>query len=216
MRSQNGREEGSRLPATYSVSAWAAAVVVAIVVHEYAHARVADDLGDPTPRAAGRLTLNPLRHVDWLGLLMLVVVRIGWAKPVPINPAYFRDRRRGVLLVSAAGPASNFVTGFVAMVLLKITPPSAGLAAVRGVLWLMVQFNVVFGLFNLLPVPPLDGSRILRLFLRGQAARWFWQYEAYGRYVIIILAFTGALWAVLNPLAGAVLRLFDIATAFLG
>lgn len=196
--------------------AWAIAVVVAIVVHEYAHARVADDFGDPTPRAAGRLTLNPLKHLDWLGLLMLVVARIGWAKPVPINPAYFRDRRRGIMLVSAAGPLSNFATAFVAMVLFKVVPGLAGLALVRRVLLLLVQFNVIFGLFNLLPVPPLDGSRILRLYLRGDAARLFWRYEGYGRYVIIILAFSGVLWAVLNPLAGAVIRLFDMATAFLG
>jgi len=196
--------------------AWAVAIIVAIVVHEYAHARVADDFGDPTPRAAGRLTLNPLQHLDWLGLLMLVVVRIGWAKPVPINPAYFRDRRRGVLLVSAAGPLSNFATALAAMIVLKVVPGLAGLALLRRILWLLVQFNVIFGLFNLLPVPPLDGSRILRLYLRGDAARWYWRYEGYGRYVIIILAFSGVLWAVLNPLAGAVIRLFDTFTAFLG
>ncbi|MDP2872595.1 MAG: site-2 protease family protein [Bacillota bacterium] len=195
---------------------WAIAVVVAIVIHEYAHARVADALGDPTPRASGRMTLNPLHHVDWLGLLMLVVVRIGWAKPVPINPTYFRDRRSGVLLVSAAGPLSNFATAFVATILLKVIPPLSGLGFLRDLLWLLLQFSVIFGVFNLLPIPPLDGSRILRLFLRGQAARLLWQYEGYGRYVIIILAFTGLLWTIISPIADGVIRLFDVVTAFLG
>jgi Zn-dependent protease len=198
-------------------ASWAAAVLVAIVVHEYAHARVASHFGDPTPRSSGRLTLNPLRHLDPVGLIMLLLVRIGWAKPVPINPGYFRDRRRGMLLVSLAGPLANFALAFLAVLLIKVLWAGNAIRSWSPLvlpLLLLREFNVVFGVFNLLPIPPLDGSRILRLYLRGDAARFYHRYEEYGKWVILGLALTGLLWGVLQPLADLALRVLDLATRF--
>jgi len=192
---------------------------VAITVHEYAHARVASDFGDPTPRACGRLTLNPLSHLDLLGLAMLLLIRIGWAKPVPINPAYFRDRRRGILLVSLAGSLANFGLAFVAVLLAKLVWPAVSArpwALLLEPLLLLQGFSVVFGVFNLLPIPPLDGSRILRLYLRGEAARFYYRYEEYGKWVILALAVSGVLWNVLEPISGWILRILDLATSFAG
>jgi Zn-dependent protease len=191
-------------------------ILPAIVVHEYAHGLTASALGDPTARAEGRLTLNPLAHLDPIGLLMLVVFRFGWARPVPVNPAYFRDRRRGMLLVSAAGPVANVALALLSMAALKLTLGVRALAWLGDLFYWLVLYNVWFAIFNLLPVPPLDGSRLLRPFLRGAAARFYWQYESYGWVVLVLLVATGAVAAVLGPLADAVLRLLDRLTFFLG
>lgn len=193
----------------------AVAVLAAIVVHEYAHGWMADSFGDPTPRQSGRLTLNPLVHLDPIGTLMLLFFRFGWAKPVPINPAYFRDRRRGLLLVSLAGPASNLLFAFVAMALFKVVV--AGPVGTLGLFLItLMRFNVWFALFNLIPVPPLDGSRIVGIYLRGPLARMYWEYQTYGWLVLMLLIGTGAVGAVLGPLSLWVFRLFDQLTFFLG
>ncbi len=192
----------------------AVAVLLAIIVHEYAHGRMADAMGDPTPRASGRLTLNPLDHLDLVGTLMLLFFRFGWAKPVPINPGYFRDRRRGMLLVALAGPVTNFLVAFLATAVFKAVGPVLRVTIVGELAWWTLQYNIWFVLFNLLPVPPLDGSRVLRPYLRGQAARLYYQYENYGFIVMIILVASGAVGALLGPLATAILGLFDRLTFF--
>ncbi len=194
--------------------AGAVAILTAIIVHEYAHGWMANSFGDPTPRQAGRLTLNPLVHLDPMGTLMLLFFRFGWAKPVPINPAYFRDRRRGMILVSAAGPVSNFLTALVAMALFKVLGGSLRPLAILFAL--LIRYNIWFGLFNLLPVPPLDGSHMVRPFLRGQWARLYWQYSHYGRYVIILLVVTGVVGFILGPVSNWLINLLDRLTFFLG
>ena len=191
------------------------AVLLAIIVHEYAHGRMADAMGDPTPRAAGRLTLNPIAHLDPIGTLMLLFFRFGWAKPVPVNPAYFRDRRRGMLYVAGAGPAANFVSAFVAFALFKAVGAGVRATVVGSLLVLIVQYNLWFGLFNLLPVPPLDGSRIVQPYLRGNAARLYYQYEQYGFVIMVLLVATGVVGAILGPIATAMIDLFDLLTFFL-
>ena len=139
------------------------ALLLAVTVHEVAHGWVADRLGDPTARLQGRLTLNPLPHIDPMGALAFVIAGFGWAKPVPVNAANLRRPIRDMACVAAAGPASNFVVAFlglVALVLVRRTIDVPFLAEpLGGLLLFTYQFNLALGIFNLLPLPPLDGGR---------------------------------------------------------
>lgn len=177
-------------------------LLLALVLHEYAHARVADRLGDPTPRAAGRLTLEPLAHLDPIGTLLLVVFGFGWAKPVPVNPWYFRNPLAGMALVAAAGPATNLVLAFLTFVVWDLWQPA-------GLVGLAVQhvavINVYLAVFNLIPIPPLDGSRVLRAFL-GRSGSWLDALEPYGGLLVMLLLITNVLDVVLFPAAAAVLE----------
>ena len=138
-------------------------LIAAVTVHEFMHAAVADRLGDPTPRMAGRLTLNPLAHLDPIGSLMLLVAGFGWGKPVPINTQYFAHPATDELLVALAGPASNLVQAAIAGYLVRVLAGPAPILA--SVFVLIVQLNVFLMLFNLIPIPPLDGSKLFRLIL---------------------------------------------------
>ncbi len=173
------------------------AVILALTVHELMHGVVAYRLGDPTAKNAGRLTLNPLAHLDLIGFLCMVVFRFGWAKPVPVNSRYFKHPRTGMALVAAAGPGSNLVFGFICVLLyyaLALYAPASDIMnAVISFLAILAVLNVGFAVFNLLPVPPLDGSRIAGLFL---PPRWYWQIMRYERYIqigVMLLLYTGLL-----------------------
>ncbi len=179
-------------------------LLVAITVHEYAHGRMAYQLGDPTAAHAGRLTLNPLSHLDPLGALMFWIFRFGWAKPVPVNPAYFADPRRGILLVSAAGPAANFITAFALVLVMTALPLGMLGDAVGRILLLGVWYNIFLGLFNLIPIPPLDGSKILESLLPRSFAPVMVQLNAYGWIILILLIYLGAFGRVLMPLANGI------------
>ncbi len=159
-------------------------ILIAITVHEFSHALAADLLGDPTPRYFKRLTLNPIAHIDPIGLIMLIVVRFGWAKPVPINPLNFNNPRRDAALVSLAGPISNFIFAFLLGLVLKYSglPESLWRDLIGYGLWI----NLALGVFNLIPVPPLDGSKILSFFLPYDMA---WKLENIGLTGTIILLF---------------------------
>ncbi len=182
------------------------ALLIALTVHEYAHAQAADSLGDPTPRALGRLTLNPLAHLDPIGLIMLWLAGFGWAKPVPVNPSYFRRGRNGMMAVSFAGPGSNFFVAFLATMfiagLAKFQLLSAGVYTFLQ--WLQL-YNVWFALFNLLPIPPLDGAKILISLLPGRQAYAFQRLEPYGMYIMIAMVALGVTGVLITPIARAVL-----------
>lgn len=182
----------------------------AIVLHEYAHAATSSYLGDPTPRYTGRLTLNPLAHIDPIGMLMLLVFHFGWAKPVQINPSYYRDWRRGTLLVSLAGPVMNFSVAFIALLVIRLVGPDpwGGLGKVLS--W-AVWFNIYLGVFNLIPVPPLDGSKVLRSLLPPASAAWYGQLEGFGWLILILLLMSGAVGRILLPISRGVFVLFDAA-----
>ncbi|MDA8065011.1 MAG: site-2 protease family protein [Thermaerobacter sp.] len=175
-------------------------MLLALTLHELAHGLVADHLGDPTARYAGRLTLNPLRHLDPLGTILLLVVGFGWAKPVPVDPRNFANRRGGMAAVGLAGPLTNFLLAFVLSFPLVYLQLAAGSALLERMLSFAVIINVLLGIFNLLPVPPLDGSRILPAFLSPRAAYAYELHERWGYVVLLVLLFTGLLGNILVPL----------------
>jgi Zn-dependent protease len=144
------------------------AVIVGITFHEFSHAAVASLQGDQTARSQGRLTINPISHLDPLGSIALVVAGFGWGRPVPVSPTHLRNRRFGALMVGLAGPAANFVVALVSVVALRILYPTTVTFDVDfsvTLLSTLVLMNVVLGVFNLLPIPPLDGSTLLSIFL---------------------------------------------------
>jgi len=168
-------------------------LVIALTLHEYAHARAAAYFGDDTPRLAGRLTLNPLRHLDPLGSLMLVVAGFGWAKPVPINPDVIRQRSRaGVMLVSLAGPFTNLLLALLAGLAYRLLPAGAafgGLSFLSQFLVSFVVLNVMLCVFNLLPVAPLDGEKVLEYLLPEQGQRVLAAARPYGMFILLGLVF---------------------------
>lgn len=170
---------------THDVTEWIirlGVLLFAITIHEYAHGRVAFFLGDPTAKNAGRLTLNPIPHIDPLGAICLFLFRFGWAKPVPIDLRYFKNPRMGSFLVSLSGPLANFTAAFLAgMIFRFFLFPSEIYISLLVTLILM---NIGLGLFNLLPIPPLDGSHILESFLPYKALV---KYRQIGRYAPLIL-----------------------------
>lgn len=177
------------------------ALLIALTIHEYAHARVAVALGDPTPRFMGRLTLNPIAHLDPIGLIMLWLFKFGWAKPVPINPSYFKDGRRGMIYVSLAGPGSNILMAFTAAFLIAILAKFQLLASPwYDILRLTYVYNIVFAIFNLIPIPPLDGSKVLMSLLPGRHAYSLQGLEQYGPFILMGLVYIGFIGAITYPL----------------
>lgn len=186
-------------------------LLVATTIHEFSHAYLADRLGDPTPRIQGRVTLNPLAHLDILGTLMLILFRFGWGKPVQINPRYFREPLRDAAIVSVAGPLSNFLLAFALALFLRETYaflPSSSERLFETIL----DVNLILGIFNLLPFPPFDGSKVLGFFI---PARWTHAYEVYLEkgvmYVILFVVFD---FVLLAPILGASLIQLTIFRAF--
>ncbi len=172
------------------------AALLAIVFHEVSHGYVAYLLGDSTAHDNNRLSLNPLKHIDILGVVCMIFFGFGWAKPVPISPYYFKNKRLGVFLVSLAGPLSNIVMAFLGLLLARgilFFVPSENSLFVSAYL-VIVEFFLIFAIlnvglavFNLLPIPPLDGSKILFSFLPAGAYRFILNYERYGMLILIIL-----------------------------
>jgi Zn-dependent protease len=177
------------------------ALLIALTVHEYAHARAAVWLGDPTPRFEGRLTLNPIAHLDPLGLIMLWLFKFGWAKPVNINPGNFKNWRKGMILVSFAGPCSNIIMALVAAIVITLLAKLGVLSGwAAAILRLTYSYNIILAIFNLIPIPPLDGSKILSSLLPGRMA---YQYESigqYGPFILIGLVYLGVIGAITYPL----------------
>jgi Zn-dependent protease len=160
--------------------------LVAVTVHEYAHAWMADRLGDPTPRMRGRLSLNPVVHLDVVGTLLLIVAGFGWAKPVEVNPRYFSNWRRGMLVVAAAGPLSNITVVFLVGLLFQLGVFGIG-SALGGLAYTMIFINAMLAVFNLIPVPPLDGSRIVSGLLPPAQAVTYDRLAPYGPLVLLVL-----------------------------
>jgi Zn-dependent protease len=185
-------------------------VLLSLVPHELAHGWIAYRLGDPTAKRAGRLSFNPIRHLDPLGTAMFFITYVssgwlfGWAKPVPVSPYYFKNRQRGMAIVGVAGPITNFILAIILILVIRWTHPygpgwtgalldgplsgfTRHLTMVGKVLFLAFQLNVVLGLFNLIPVPPLDGSRVLGAFLPRRAYEKWAEFDRYGMLVALVL-----------------------------
>jgi len=186
-------------------------LLLALTFHEFAHGFVAYRLGDPTAKDAGRLTLNPLSHLDPIGTIAFFFIKFGWAKPVPVNPSYFRNPKKDMLWVALAGPLTNLALAVVSAILTKtiwmlaaMIPYSAMAEAIlvplNGMLIASVWINLVLCIFNFLPIPPLDGSRILVGLLPNDLARSYLQIERYGFIIILVLAFSGILSKVIMPI----------------
>lgn len=182
------------------------AILIALTFHEYMHGRVAYALGDPTPKHQGRLTLNPIRHLDPLGSILLLLVGFGWAKPVEVNPFHFKgDRGRGMLWVSLAGPGTNLVLAIAAAILWLLLGNYG--EYVNFFLDYLFRINVVLAVFNLLPVPPLDGSKILAGLLPVSKRHIIYNVERYGTVILLLLVITGILGGILMPLVTLVQKL---------
>lgn len=179
-------------------------LIIAITIHEFAHSFMADKLGDPTPRAYGRLSLNPVKHIDPLGLVALIFFRIGWGKPVPIDISNFRNPKRDEILVSISGPLSNFLLALIAAFITKYTKNYTATALLIN----FVQLNIFLGIFNLLPIFPLDGSKIfLNLLPLEKSIEWQKDLEKYGYIIILLLSYTGLLQKIISFFANPVLNL---------
>lgn len=193
----------------------APAILIAVTFHEFAHGYVAYLLGDPTAKERGRLSLNPLRHLDPLGTLMFVIFRFGWGKPVPVDNRYFKEPRWGMAVVSLAGPATNFTMAALLGLLLKThvvgVTASGSPTSLFGLFVLMTaQINIYLGVLNLLPLPPLDGSRLVSALLPERLLKQYQAIEGYGIAIIFIaiFVFPGGLARIFEPFVGFFQRLF--------
>lgn len=183
----------------YDMAITVIALLFTIVAHEVAHGTMALLMGDTTARDAGRLTPNPLKHLDPVGTLSMILFRFGWAKPVPINPYRFRNRKLGMILVSGAGAAVNLLIAFLCIAFLGHLPFRN--AFLDALLQMLLIYNIYFAVFNLLPVPPLDGSKILFTLLPDQLESFFYRYEQYFNFLLIALLISGLAGRVVVPIA---------------
>ena len=199
--------------------------LIAIIGHELGHAWVSTMLGDPTPRNTGRLTINPLAHLDFYGTLLMLFTGFGWAKPVMINPMYYKDRKKGTALVSIAGPLANLVMATVGMIiyaLLVVLHAKMGLSksifgALSNIAYVFIYTNLCFMVFNLIPIPPLDGSKVLGMFLPDRTYYKMLEYEQFSMILIMVLSLSGAFSRIIgtgvnvifNLLAGPINRLLN-------
>ncbi len=186
---------------TASVFQWilnAIAVLFTISIHEYAHGQAADWLGDDTARRSGRLSLNPIHHIDPVGALCMLFFRFGWAKPVPINPSLFRNRKRDTILVSLAGPLVNLGLATILLLGLKVYFPTN--AFFLDTIIFSIYVNLGLGFFNLLPLPPLDGSKILMSLLPTKMEFWMYRNQRYLYIFLLIAIMTNAITKVMGPL----------------
>lgn len=186
-------------------------LLYSVIFHELAHGWVASKMGDPTAKWLGRLTLNPVKHLDPLGTLMLLVVGFGWAKPVPVNLENISidQRRKGLILVSAAGITANIIFAFIAILLFRlIFSDPDGMAG--QILLLLAHINIILAAFNLIPIPPLDGSKILMGFAPDSINRVLNQIEPFGFFIVIGLLISGLLNPVINLLQYAIITVISI------
>ena len=184
-------------------------ILLAVTVHELAHGWVAYKMGDPTARNAGRLTLNPIQHLDLMGTIVFFVTQtIGWAKPVPVNPMYFKNPKQDMIWVSLAGPVSNIILAVISAFILRHTigPMSMWESSASYLLkpllymaYVSIQINIGLAVFNMIPIPPLDGSKVLMGLLPDKLAMKYQALDQYGFILILLLVFTGATGTIIIP-----------------
>ena len=189
------------------------ALVLSLSIHEYAHAWVAYKLGDISQKIRGRLTLNPLAHIDPIGFIAIMLIGVGWGKPVTVDDRNFKDSRKGMMLTALAGPISNLILAIVVTILLKVLYTVGVIEAMSAsnignitinMLMTLISFNVIFCVFNLIPLPPLDGSKIIKAFLPYNARVWFENNEKIIEIVFVVLWIMGILSRIISPIIGVV------------
>ena len=172
------------------------AVFLCLTVHETCHGLAAYALGDPTAKREHRLSLNPLHHIDWVGLACMLVLGFGWAKPVPVDMRYFKKPKQGMALTALAGPVSNFLLALALLLAARLTAEHALVTGTLNETWFMFLLNtsslsVGLGLFNLIPIPPLDGSKVVAVLLPDRAYDWLMRYERFGMLVLLAVISVG-------------------------
>ena len=189
-------------------------IILGLSFHEFAHAWVSDRLGDPTPRRDGRVTINPLAHIDWIGFAALLLVGFGWGKPVVIDPRYYKNRRRDEFLVAIAGVTMNLILAVIISIpvwfMMKhyaTSMPSDLMYNIFQILYYAVTINVVLMVFNLLPVPPLDGWNIVTQLFKLDQYDWWYKVYQYGTYILLALIVFNVTDLVLTPLVNMVMKL---------
>lgn len=184
------------------------ALLLSLSIHEFGHAIVAYKLGDRSQKERGRLTLSPFAHIDWFGFISIALIGIGWGKPVMVDDRNFKKRGKGNMLVALAGPMFNLVLAIVVTIILKILMETGALASMAAtsvgaiivdILMLTIQFNVVFAVFNLIPLPPFDGSKVLYYFLPYKAKQWFDRLEQYSFWILLVLFITDWYIYIITP-----------------
>lgn len=179
------------------------AIAVAISVHEFGHAYAAHLLGDDTAKTYGRMTLDPAKHIDPIGLITMLIFHIGWAKPVPVNPNNFKNYKIGNVLVSLAGAIGNILAAIVCVLIMKYIK----MEAIRDIAYMTMMYNVAFAAFNLLPVPPLDGWGIVSSFIPYKYNEIVYKYESMSYPILLILIFTGAYGIIVSPIRDIIMNL---------
>ncbi len=188
-----------------------AAVLLCLTVHETCHGLAAYALGDPTAKSMHRLSLNPLHHIDWFGLAMMFAAGFGWAKPVPVDPRYFKKPKQGMAVTALAGPVSNFLLAVLLILISKAIYLYAPYSAVWDAvftfcLYTAAPLSIGLGLFNLLPIPPLDGSKVLGVLLPDEAYSKLMRYERYGILLLLALSLLGVTG---NFISGVIVRVYE-------
>ena len=187
-------------------------IIIGLSCHEFAHAWVSDKLGDPTPRRQGRVTINPLAHIDWIGFLALLLVGFGWGKPVQIDPSYYKNRRRDEFLVGIAGVTMNLLLAVIfsipARMIVKAfsgAAPSDLVYNVYLMIFYVVSINVVLMIFNLIPCPPLDGWGIITQIFRLDKYSWWYKVYQYGTWILLALIVFNVTDRIITPLVSTLL-----------
>ena len=188
-----------------------AAVLLCLTIHETCHGLVAYALGDPTAKSMHRLSLNPLHHIDWFGLVMMFAAGFGWAKPVPVDPRYFKKPKEGMAFTALAGPVSNFLLALLLMLISKLIYLYASYTMAWNVvfsfcLYTAAPLSIGLGLFNLIPIPPLDGSKVVAVLLPDQAYMKLMRYERYGMLILLVLSFLGVSGGFIS---GTIMRVYE-------
>lgn len=180
-------------------------VLIAIVCHEFAHGYMAYLLGDNTAKDQGRLTLNPIKHIDPMGFIFMLIFRFGWAKPVPINPNNFKKRKRDTFLVSIAGIGTNFILAILLAIVIVYFPIVN--PYLNNIIIVTMMYNIMLGVFNILPFPPLDGSKMLASLLPRKIEYYFYKYERYLYIILIFLVATRWISRIMAPIINFIIGL---------